>query len=171
MAQEHFGITGTLLLRRSLLEYVPGFEPILRASEDYHFYYRLARHAKVGVLNRVGMMRRIHGNNLSSNWREVPSGILCRSLLRDTETNPRARKLLNKKIASFWQALARSEANHEIYLSSYRHYCAALATDPSWLQLKGTLYGLTRTLAIAMGMHRPKKLAIAHQELYSILEL
>ncbi len=156
LAQENFGIAGTPLLMRSLLDHVPSFENGLRSSEDFHFYYRLARHTKVGVLNNVGMLRRVHGNNMSSNWKQMlPNCIRSYSMLRDTESNPQAREYLNSQVAGFWMSLARAEANHRTYGLSLYHYWMALVTDQNVSQLYHTIYGVTRTLAIALGAHQP----------------
>ena len=86
LAQENFGIAGSLFLRRSMLRFESGFEPTLRSCEDLHFYYRLARHSSVGVINEVGMLRRLHGSNMSGNPLTMLSeAIRSRTLLRDTE--------------------------------------------------------------------------------------
>lgn len=156
LANENFGIAGTPLLRRTILEKVPSFDERLRSCEDFHFYFRLARQTKVGIINKVGMLRRIHGNNLTSNWqRMLSNGVLSYSALRDTEASATVRRLLNTQVAVCWQALARQEANHGMILPSLRHYCTAFATDPGLGQFNQTLHGILRTLAIALSLHKP----------------
>lgn len=156
LANENFGIAGTPMLRRSLLDKAPNFDERLRSCEDFHFYFRLARHTKVGIINKVGMLRRIHGNNLTGNWqRMLSNGVLSYSALRDTEGNATTRKLLNTQVAVCWQALARQEANHGMILPSLRHYCTAFATDRGLRQFNQTLHGILRTLAISLSLHKP----------------
>lgn len=158
MAQEHFGITGTLFLDRSLLEHVPGFDVRLRGCEDFHLYYRLARHTRVGIINTVGMLRRIHTDNLSNNWELILSeSIHSYIMLRDTERNPRTRRLLNVQVASFWAALARQKANHGSYGAALDHEFRAMITGKGGRQFMKTIYGVIRTLAIALSLHRPSE--------------
>jgi glycosyltransferase involved in cell wall biosynthesis len=157
LAQENFSITGTSLLRRSLVDLVSGFEPRLQRCEDFHFYFRMARHTRVGIINRVGMFRRIHDNNLSRNVLQMlPNGIISSSLLRDTESNPRVRKLLNARIVSFMESFARQQANIGYYGNALYHYSMALLTKPGLRQLYRTLHGAARTFALALRLHRSK---------------
>jgi len=156
LAQENFGITGTLLLRREALAQVPGFEPRLRGCEDFHFYFRLARHTRVGILNLVGMLRRMHADNLTLNWSNMlPDGIRSYSALRDTEPDPHTRRLLNWNIAVCWATLARNEGNRKQLGAALQHQLRAFATAPGWRMGLDTLKGVTRTLAVCVGLHHP----------------
>ena len=158
LAQENFGITGTLLLRRSLLKQVPGFAAHLRGCEDFHFYFRLARHSPMGIFNRVGMRRRMHDSNLTRNWaRMLPDAIRSYCALRDTESNPHTRRLLNVLVASTWAALARHEANQKQLYAALHHQLRAFITAPGWCMGLHTLRGMTRTLAIAAGLHHAEE--------------
>lgn len=157
LSGENFGITGTMLMHRGLLSQVPGFETRLRCSEDFHFYYRLARHTPVGILNREGMLRRMHAHNLSSNWeRLLPDNIHSYSQLRDAETDIQARRLLNSHIADCWAALARHSADHRRYKEALRNDMKALITAPQCNRLMRTLYNSTRTTAMAFGLYKPR---------------
>lgn len=156
MALEHFGITGTMMVRRSLLTHVPGFEPSLRGCEDFYFYFQIARHTVVGVINRIGMERRMHAHNLSSDWATIfPASIRSYTLLRNSENNPETRKILNEKIAFYQAGLARHEANSGNPSKAIKSYFTAFLTAPSWRSLTQACHGFARTLMMALKLHKP----------------
>ncbi|KAB0668518.1 glycosyltransferase family 2 protein [Oryzomonas sagensis] len=155
LAQENFGIAGTLLFRKSMLQYEPCFEPTLRVCEDFHFYYRLARHSSVGIVNEVGMLRRLHENNTSSDPTKMLSdGIYSRSLLRDNEQDPRVCTHLNRYIAGCQMGLARYYANHSHYLRAMQKDWQALSGNPCWSQAVTAWKGIARTILMAMGLKK-----------------
>jgi len=158
LAYENFGISGSFMLRRELLSYVPGFEPTLKASEDFHFYYRLTRYTKVGVINKVGMMRRLHSSNMSGNKTLMAvHGIRAYGLLRDSEEDPEARYILNQHVAECWSSLARINANSGKYLLALFYELEAFITDVSWKQFLKSFKGLARNFAMAIGIHTPRE--------------
>lgn len=155
MAREHFGITGTLMLRRELLRHVPGFVARLRGCEDFHFYFRLARHTRVGILNKVGMLRRVHSSNASKNWSlMIPDGIRSYGELRAVETDPHIRRALDKRIAAYLVNLARNEANHGSHTAALWHYARAFLTARDRDVSRQVLHGCARTLAMALRLHK-----------------
>lgn len=157
LAQENFGISGGFMFRRTLLDFEPGFDPTLPACEDFHFYYRLARHAAVGVLNRVGMMRRLHENNMTSDpLRMALAGVRSRVLLRDGEKDPRNREHLDRYIAECHATLARLHAGRGDYLQAIREDARALYRDSSASRFAAFCRGIARTVAIAAGAHRTR---------------
>lgn len=157
LAQENFGISGGFMMRRTLLEVEAAFEPTLTACEDFHFYYRLARHCPVGVINKVGMMRRLHDANMTSEpLRMLLAGIRSRTLLRDSENNPRTREHLDRYIADCHASLARRHAEHGDYLRAIREDARALYRDSSAGRFGAFCRGVLRTVAIATGTHRAK---------------
>ena len=58
-------ITSTVLLEKSMLEKVKGFDTTLSSSEDDNLYFRLALHHKFFALNEAVFYRRRHGNNVT----------------------------------------------------------------------------------------------------------
>jgi glycosyltransferase involved in cell wall biosynthesis len=127
LAKENFGITGSFLFHRSLLKMESAFEPTLTSCEDFHFYFRLARHTPVGIIKKVGMLHRIHGNNLSSNiYKMCIEGIRSRSLLRDSERNPEVKKYLDRFIAKRCRNLARIHADRGDFSKVIQYDWAAL---------------------------------------------
>jgi glycosyltransferase involved in cell wall biosynthesis len=152
LAQENFGISGTFMIRRNILEVEAGFEPTLRACEDFHFYYRLARHGQVGVINELGMLRRLHEDNMTSNpLRMLSEGIRSRTLLRESENNSENRERLDRYIAQCHASLARYHAEHGDYLRAIREDARALYRDASGSRFWFFCRGVARTIAIAMG--------------------
>jgi glycosyltransferase involved in cell wall biosynthesis len=155
LAQENFGISGGFMMRRSLLQFEPGFEPTLTACEDFHFYYRLARLGPVGVINKIGMMRRLHEANMTSNpVRMLSAGIRSRTLLRNSEKNSGTREHLNRYVAECHATLARYHAEHGDYLRAIRADARAFFGDASASRLRTFCRGVARTVAIAAGLHR-----------------
>ncbi len=156
LVQENFGIAGSFLMRRNILKFESGFEPTLRACEDFHFYYRLARHTRVGVINEVGMLRRWHGDNMSANSLKMLSeGIRSRTLLRSSENNARLREQLDQYIAERHTSLARYYADHGYYLQALRRDWQALACHFCWPRLVTVCRSMARTILIAIGSYRP----------------
>ncbi|MFZ1987205.1 MAG: glycosyltransferase family A protein [Desulfatitalea sp.] len=158
LASENFGICGTLMFRRSLLEQERAFDPTLIGTDDFDFYFRLARQGKVGIINQVGQMRRKHGENLSDNLDLMMTmAIRCRTLLRDSEKDAQTKILLNKYIATNWSGLARRSANSGRYLQSLQLELKALTADISLDRLKKSMKNVVRTTLIAVGVHHQEE--------------
>lgn len=156
LADENFGITGAFMIRRELLELEPGFETKLRSCEDFHFYYRLARHTRVGIIDRVGLLRRCHSSNKSGDpLRMYREGIHSRTLLRATERDPVAAKYLDKYIADRHSHLARHHANRREYADALKEQRLALLADPDLPRMLSCCKGVARTFSIALGLHKP----------------
>jgi glycosyltransferase involved in cell wall biosynthesis len=156
LAQENFGISSAFMIRTAILGLVEGFDPTLKACEDFHFYFRVARLGRVGVINKIGMMRRLHAGNMSSNpARMLSEGVRSRSLLRDSEGDSRTRAHLDAYIAHCHAALARHHADRGDYLRAIREDALALRRDFSAGRVRDCFRGVARTLAMAAGVHRP----------------
>lgn len=155
LLQENFGITGTMMLRRRMLLKERGFKTSYWGGEDFDFYYRLARHTSVGVLNLVGMLRRIHkGNKSHSLAAEAASLVEIYSNLLRTEESPEARAMIRHNLAISRQSLARISANNGFFMAALNCEFKAIATCGSLRILFQSLKGIVRTLAIATGLHR-----------------
>ena len=158
LAQENFGIASSFLLRKSILTTDLFFEPSLKSSEDFHFYYRISRKTKVGIINKVGMMRRLHGNNMSSNAEKMlPECIRSYTMLRESEDNIQARYYLDKFIAYFWSDFSRYNANRGRYFQALRQEAKALFTDFRPARLHLLLKSCARIILIAIGIHKPSE--------------
>lgn len=157
LAQENFGISGTFMIRREVLGEEAGFEPKLRACEDFHFYYRVARHRAVGIINEVGMMRRLHSFNMTGDPSlMLEESIRSRALLCASEKNSRNRGHLNRHIAESHASLARVYTNRGDYLRAIGEDARALLRHLSGDRLRIFCRGIARTIAIAVGAHRSK---------------
>lgn len=155
LAQENFGIASAFMVRATILRLVEGFDPTLKACEDFHFYFRVARHGRVGLINQVGMMRRLHENNMTSNSvRMLSEGIRSRTLLRDSEADSNTRELLDRYVAGCHASLARYHADRGNYLQAVREDARALRRDFSGSRLWSFCRGVVRTVALATGAHR-----------------
>jgi glycosyltransferase involved in cell wall biosynthesis len=155
LTEENFGIAGSFLVRRKELNHAPGFEATLRACEDFHFYFRLARHTRVGLVNRIGMMRRLHQDNMSSDSaRMLSEGIRSRALLRDGESDLVVRAGLERYIANCHAALAREQSDGGHYLRAVYEQCRALSSDRSRTRLREFAMGIARTGLMAVGARR-----------------
>lgn len=154
LLHENFGISGTMMIHRSMLSYVSGFDKDLRASEDLNFYYRLARHTHVGVVNTVGMLRRLHGNNLSHHLPTMlPSLVRNYTKLYRTESNRRAKQHLRKNLSNAWMEFARYEANRSNLLTAVHYEARAVLADLMPNTLFKSARNICRAIAIAVGMH------------------
>lgn len=157
LAQENFGSAGSLFIRRNILKFESGFEPTLRACEDFHLYYRLARHSPVGVINEVGMIRRLHGNNMSGNPSKMLSeGIRSRTMLRDSEQDSRILVHLNGQIADYLGSLARYYADNGQFMKALGKDWEALSCQFCGPRLQITCRNIARTILMATGMRRPR---------------
>ncbi len=158
LAQENFGCAGSCLIRRDILKIVSAFEPSLKACEDFHFYFQAARYVRMGVINEVGMMRRLHGNNMSGNpIKMLTERIRSRTLLRDGEQDTMVRSYLTRYIADCQSSLGRYYAEHGKHASALQKEWQALSCDFSLDRLLSSGKNIMRTLMIAMGLHTPKE--------------
>lgn len=160
LACENFGSAGSLMVRKDALQYGYGFEPTLKSCEDFHLYYRLARRGSLGVLNSVGLLRRLHRNNMSSNSLVMTTErIRSRALLCSDEADSQARRCLNTQIADCLGSLARYHANGGEFLRAVRKDWEALSHDFCWSRIRMTCRNLARTLVLALGLynHRLRK--------------
>jgi glycosyltransferase involved in cell wall biosynthesis len=157
LAEENFGIAGSSLIRKSLLAFEADFEPTFKACEDFHLYYRLARHSDVGIINEVGMMRRLHGNNMSGDpVKMLSESIRVRTVLRDSEKDPLARSYLNRRISECRGDLARHYAEHGQIRTSLKYDVKVLTGPFYWPWFKRSLINIIRTVLLALGQRKLK---------------
>lgn len=158
LAQENFGIASSFLMRKRLQLNELFFEPSLKCSEDFHFYYRLSKKTKVGIINKVGMMRRLHGNNMSGDTEKMlPGCIRSYTMLREGENDAQARYYLDKFIACFWSDFSRYNANHGRYLQALRQEVRAFCIDFCLLRLYLLVKNILRTIFMAINIHKPNE--------------
>lgn len=157
LARENFGIASSFLMRRILLLKEPSFDPSLKSSEDFNFYYRLARHTSVGVINKVGMMRRLHTFNMSSNTEKMMSEcIRSYRLLLESEPDSQARYFLRRFIACFWSNLSYYNTEHGRYKIALQQEKKALYANFSMTRLYLFFKGSTRIILMKLGFYKPR---------------
>jgi glycosyltransferase involved in cell wall biosynthesis len=155
---ENFGIPSSMMIRREVLAKVPGFSTEMQIGEDFHFYYRVARHFGVGIINSVGALRRLHGSNITGDpLRLLHNCILSRTSLRDTESRVSNVKLLNEYLYRCEINLARAYADQRELKKALVHNVKALVefSPRSIEHVNIGLRTLVRTGAIALHLKRP----------------
>lgn len=157
LARENFGISSSFMMRKELSLKVPYFESSLKSSEDFHFYYRLARTTNVGIINKVGMCRRLHSYNMSSNTEKMMSEcIRSYTMLLENEDNIQARFYLNKFIACFWNNLSRYNANNEKYFLAFKQELMALYSDFCLARVYSLFKSSARIVLMKVGLYKSK---------------
>lgn len=155
LARENFGIASSFMARRSVIHDSGVFDTSLKSSEDFHFFYRLARMTDVGVLNRIGMERRLHGSNMSGNAeRMMRECIRSYQMLHASEEDLVAKKWLSRWIARFWSGLARISADRGQYRDALRQEWRALRADMRVSRMYYSARAGVRTMALGLGVHK-----------------
>jgi glycosyltransferase involved in cell wall biosynthesis len=157
LLQENFGIPSTLMIRRSVLSDVESFPIDFRVGEDFHFYYRVARRYAIGILADVGVLRRLHGSNITANQiRFLENCLASRRDLRRSETNTLNMELLDQYVFERELALARVFGEKRLAPKALLHIFRALKlgrADPRSLFI--CTRAVARTLAIAIRVKQP----------------
>lgn len=100
LAMENY-TSSSLMIRREVLHDVGLYDESLRASEDFELQYRISTRFRTGVLQHVGLRRRLHESNMSADLsRMLQAKIASRSKLLATERNPAQRRLLRRALAT-----------------------------------------------------------------------
>lgn len=100
LLQENFAITSGLVLQRTALLQLGPYDKTLRAAVDFEFHYRLASAFPIGLIDRVGFHRRLHGANVTANHKLLlENQIKCHRKLLARETSRLRRKLLRRGLA------------------------------------------------------------------------
>ena len=151
LAQENFAIPSATMLRRKVLDVVPGF-PKLQTSEDFMFFYLVARRCAVAALAEPGAMRRLHSSNATGDFvRALNNYTASRALLRESETDSESARLLADFICHAELQLAREYGDRKLYGKAFAHNLRALRWSGS-LRFRNAPAGLrmlARTAAIA----------------------
>jgi glycosyltransferase involved in cell wall biosynthesis len=99
---ENFAISGSGVWRRAAVERLGGFESSLRASEDFHFVWRMAGLGPIGISSEEAFRRRLHEHNMS---RKTPMILRykaeSRRRLAELEADPVLRAGLRRRSAEY----------------------------------------------------------------------
>lgn len=154
LADENFGIAGSFMVRKSLLTSESGFEPSLKACEDFHMYYRLARRTPVCIINKIGLLRRLHDHNMSGNHLKMYcEGIRSRTMLLKDETDAEAKRLLKKYISSRQRAAARYFADNGCFFKSLGYDWQVLAGPLQVGEAILSCKNIARNVVLATGLY------------------
>ena len=154
LAHENFGIPSTTMLRREVLATVPAFPTMLQTSEDFVFFYLVARRFPIGAMAKIGALRRLHsGNTTADTLRVLRNHVARRAMLRNTETIRHPVRLLTRFIGDAERHLA------DLY-ADQRRFRDAIACGLRSLRHSGgdvtrgqqSLRTLARTVALAAGV-------------------
>lgn len=158
LLRENFGIPSSLAIDRKVLDHVPGFPAHLRIGEDFEFCYRIARRFKLGVINRVVVMRRFHGGNVSGDsLRTLHDQVASFTDLQSSEPSARNMQRLGDRLHGCELGLARIYSNQRQYRRALAHtvrvFRGALPRRPG--RIVAGLRSLLRTAAIAAHLKEP----------------
>lgn len=157
LLRENVGVPSSMMMRREVLEAVPGFSTEFRVGEDFHFYYRILSRFSLGIVDRVVSWRRIHNENITGDAvRMIRSIIASRSALCEIEQNGENLAALREVVHGCEITLARAYANRREFRRSVAHYLRAMQGGPPRPQwIAEGMRGLIRTALIAMTLKQP----------------
>lgn len=101
LIQENVVPTPTVLMKRSVFEKVGSFDETLRLAEDYDLWLRVASECRSAFVPDVLLRRRLHGDNLISNWTDrnlAMVSVLKNTGLRLSEQKGLSRNLVVSKM-------------------------------------------------------------------------
>jgi glycosyltransferase involved in cell wall biosynthesis len=98
---------GAVLMRRSVVERIQGFDPAFQICADWDMYIRLARYGDLRFVNRVVLSYRQHTNNMSRQRRAQRS---------------EQRRVLQKALASPENSREQAQAARDAFVAAQRYY-------------------------------------------------
>jgi GT2 family glycosyltransferase len=129
---ENFIGASSMMFRKSAGDAIGGFDETLDSSEDIDFSLKMVQTGKVGFIDKVCHLRRLHGNSMSARTEKVLTRklrVYCRHLSGPKSTVSQRR--LTNKIANMHCALAYFYRENRRYREAFRAYLAALKMRPS----------------------------------------
>jgi len=163
----------TVLIRKESYISVGGFDPANRfGTEDYQLWLRLAAHGyRFRFVDEVLASYRVHGNNMSGNFRRQILGVFY--AIRRTRREypgafgPAERRACHRRLNQAEFALAWHLYDHDEYGQAWYHFCLAVWHRPSdwraWahaamtsLPLRSHLVPLVRAAVTGRGSTLPK---------------
>lgn len=137
LLDENYALPSTMMIRREVLSWVPGFAFEPRLGQDALFIYQVAKRFDIGLMAMVGAQRRVHGNNISGDMLNYLRDKLTRhEVLAALESNVALRTKTRGISKMLRRLLARELADRGQYRESL-----AQTWDPKTL---------LRTLVMAM---------------------
>lgn len=140
LIEENFSCAGSPVVRAACLREVGGFDETLKASEDFHFIYRVALRGAVVVDSAIGYDRRLHGANMSGdNERMARNYISSRTSLIAVEPEPKLQAALAKRIRYVTRGLQEFLTDRGFRGEAWRLFAKTLpprSATELWFDLK-----------------------------------
>jgi glycosyltransferase involved in cell wall biosynthesis len=132
-------LTSTVLLRRSLAERVGGFDLALWNGDDYDYWIRLSREAKISKLASVGVLYRQLPGSVSRSPKEVnfELEVISRALRQWGPVGPDGRAVDARRLAERLEALELAHGYAHLQRGNpqiaWKVYCQAAKRRPTRL--------------------------------------
>lgn len=118
------------VVRRSVLEDVGGFDPLVTPAEDWEFYFRCASVSKVGFIPEVLLSYRVHDKNAHSNIQKMERGILAAYQKSFETDDPDLLAIRDQCFGKIHSVLAGSYFSAGSYRSFARHAIKSIILAP-----------------------------------------
>lgn len=118
--------TNAVLIRRSVLDHVGGYDEKWRSGEDWELYLRIAKHHHFGYLNRQLATVRVLGDSTLAKFFEADKASLRRLILSEKQTlrgDREAVQAANRAIAQFENDLGWIYLHSGRRVKSISTYC------------------------------------------------
>lgn len=108
LAHENYTSACAPLFRKSIVDRIGGYDPSLKASEDWFFHMQVVSMFSSAVMPFVGFERRMHGNNMSSNsLKMLEYRAKTREMASHIVADPQTRNILQNQSALYWYELSK----------------------------------------------------------------
>jgi glycosyltransferase involved in cell wall biosynthesis len=119
-----------VIIRRSLLKVVGGFDPSVSPAEDWEFYFRCARTSKVGFVPEVLLEYREHQNNAHLNIPRMEGAILRAFDKAFSNSDPQLQAIRHRCYGKIHSVLAGSYFRKGSYWQFARHSFKSAVLSP-----------------------------------------
>lgn len=120
-----------VLVTKKAFDKVGGFDQSVSPAEDWEFYYRVARHYKVGLIPEVLLKYRVHGNNNHLNIPRMERAILGAFDKAFCEKDAKLEAIRSSCYGKIHSVLAGSYFRAGKYKDFFRHTLKSLWFSPS----------------------------------------
>jgi len=125
---------GSMMIRKAAIQQVGLFDATLRIGEDYELATRLASAFRVAVDFTPGILRRVHGGNLSQDWaKRWPDELALDLLLLERPavcSRPELHKALRRRTAQVCRGLGSWHLSQGDVLRARRYWRQGMALEP-----------------------------------------
>jgi len=133
------GPGGAILVKRSVIEDVGGFDERLRNGEDWEFCLRVAQKYKIGFVPEPLVDYRNHGSNVSKNIHEMERSTLIAWQKAFSTEDASIRALRRRSYGNLHKVLAGSHLHYGNYAGFARNVVKSIWYRPSYIGYYMTL--------------------------------